>query len=213
MTAPIIRAILGFSRRSHGYVKTRGEAVYNGMNGNPNFPDAPVKMSDLRAGLDRFGDAIAGSLDGGKKAFAELRAARQVVITMLHSLGHHVEVACKGDMAVFRSSGFEPVRDKGSTPDCPQPQILKIRQAESGVLLVWYTALYRRAAHYEFRSGEQGPNGEPPESFQVQTLLQGRKAVRVERLTPGKIYYFQVRAMGKNGEYTNWSDPKTRMST
>ena len=207
----MIRARVGFTRRSDGDVQTRGYAVHGGMDGNPHFPKPPVRMSDLKAALIDFDYAIGGAADGGRKAFAEKKKCREVVITMLRQLGHYVEVACNDNMAIFLSSGFEAVSAPGATEQCPMPTILKIRQGKSGELLVFITPLYRQIVQYELRYGPQAADGAPPDEWTVQILIQARRPVRVENLTPATIYAFQVRALGKTGVYTDWSDSATRM--
>ena len=98
----MIRARVGFSRRPDGYVRTLGYAVHDRMDGNPHFPNPPVKLSDLKAALISFDHAIAAAVaDGGKKAFAQKKKCRHVVATMLRQLGHYVEAACDGNLAAF----------------------------------------------------------------------------------------------------------------
>jgi len=114
-------------------------------------------------------------------------------------------------LAAFVSSGFELIRSPGATEPCPKPRILKIRQGKTGELLVYFTPLYRKAVHYELRHGAQSADGMLPETWTVESLLQARRPARIENLTPGTIYVFQVRAFGKTGVYTDWSDSATRM--
>ena len=185
----MIRARVGFSRRPDGYVRTLGYAVHDRMDGNPHFPNPPVKLSDLKAALISFDHAIAAAVaDRGKKAFAQKKKCRHVVATMLRQLGHYVEAACDGNLAAFVSSGFEPIRSPGATEPCPKPRILKIRQGKTGELLVYFTPLYRKAVHYELRHGAQSADGMLPETWTVESLLQARRPARIENLTPGTIY-------------------------
>ena len=85
--------------------------------------------------------------------------------------------------------------------------------SKSGELLIAWTPLYRKAGHYELRWGPQGASGEPPETWKTDKYVQGRRPVRIGGLTPATIYVFQVRAFGKNGTYTDWSNPASRMCT
>jgi hypothetical protein len=172
-----------------------------------------VDLKDLKAQLDRFDNARAGALDRGRKAFAELKDARKVLTHSLDHLGHYVEAVSKEDVATFISSGFE-LAGGGRTPDdqCPVPRMLWVRQgSKSGELVAAWTPLYRKAGHYELRWGASGSNGEPPETWNMEKQIQGRRPVRIEGLTPATIYFFQVRAFGKNGEYTDWSISASHM--
>jgi fibronectin type III domain protein len=212
----MLRARLGWTRRSAGDISSRGRAVYGGMKEHIlSFPKPPVDLEDLKAQLDRFDTARAGTLDGGRKAFAELQAARKVLTHSLDHLGHYVEAVSKDDVATFTSSGFELAGGGRTTADeCPVPRLRWVRQGNnSGELLVAWTPLYRKAGHYELRWGVQSPNGEPPKNWNIDRHMQGRRPVLIAGLTPATIYVFQVRAFGKKGEYTDWSNPASHMCT
>ena len=79
---------------------------------------------------------------------------------------------------------------------------------KTGEFFVYFTAHYRKAVHYHMR---YGVDGTPPETWTIETLLQAKRAANVTNLTPGTIYAFQVRAFGKTGVYTDWSNSITRM--
>ena len=210
----MLRARLGWTRRSHGDVSSRGHAIYDGMKKNVlRFSKPPVDLDDLKSQLDRFDRAIAGGLGRGRKAFAELKSARSVVTGSLDHLGHYVEAVSKDDVATFISSGFELAGGGRASDDlCPIPRMLWVRQgSNSGELLAAWTPLYRKAGHYELRWGAQGPNGELPETWKIDRHMQGRRPARIDGLTPATIYVFQVRAFGNNGEYTDWSNSASRM--
>jgi hypothetical protein len=146
----MLRARLGWTRRSHGDISTRAHAIYDGTKKNVrSFPKPPVDLEDLKAQLDRFDGARAGSLDRSRKAFAELKSARKILTHSLDQLGHYVEAASKDDVATFISSGFELAGGGRASQDgCPVPRLL-----------------WLKAGHYELRWGAQSPNGGPPETW------------------------------------------------
>jgi hypothetical protein len=171
------------------------------------FPKPTVSLDDFKSQLERFGRAIVGALDGSRKAYAELKSAREAVTHSLDQLGHYVEGVGKKDVEMFLSSGFELAGGGGTSSDvCPIPRMLWVRQgSKSGELLVAWTLLYRKARHYELRRGPQGPNAERPESWTIDKHIQGRRPARIEGLSPATVYVFQVRAYANNGEYSDWS--------
>jgi len=140
----MIRARLGFSRQPDGNLSTRGRAVYKGMKDNDKFPNPPVKLSDLKAALDDFDHSISQTLDGGKKAFAQKKKCRAILVKILRQLGHYVESVAEDNMDVFLSSGFETAGKTGPT-GAIVPRILKIKQGKSTELYVWYEAFYRKS--------------------------------------------------------------------
>jgi hypothetical protein len=128
---------------------------------------------------------------------------------MLHQLGHYVEVACKGDMNTFVSSGFVAV-SRTRAPEQPvgQPVIASIDQGNSGQLLVTIKNV-PRARHYELRSGAV-PVGGGAINWATILVATTKPPTVFNNLTPGGTYSFQVRAFGKLG-YSDWSDPVSRM--
>ncbi len=135
------------------------------------FPKPPVDLDDLKAQLDRFDRAIAGGLDRGRKAFADLKSARSVLTHSLDHLGHYVEAVSKDDMATFISSGFELAGGGRASDDlCPVPRMLWVHQGNnSGELLAAWTPLYRKARHYELRRGAQTRTMSSPKMENGQT--------------------------------------------
>src|SRR5215831_5738578 len=81
-------------------------ASYNGVLGNPAYPNPPFDLSVYKAGIDKFSALIIDAEDGGKKAISAKDKQRVVVIKMYTQLGHYVESACNDDPAVFHTSGF-----------------------------------------------------------------------------------------------------------
>jgi Fibronectin type III domain len=203
-----IRASDGFSRVLDLDVLARGQAVLTGLSGNPAYEHPPVDLAVLKAALDSYSAAIAEALDGSKRAIADRNKRRQEVITMLRLLARYVETACKNDVAIFASSGFEAV-SRSRTPYQPlaQPTIDYIDQGNSGQLLVAITPV-KNARSYDLRCAAL--SGGTPGQWTTISVTSSRPAIPVNGLTPGTIYAFQVRALGKSG-HTDWSDSSTRM--
>ena len=68
-----------------------------------------------------------------------------------------------------------------------------------------------KARSYELRFAVAGSGGTPG-AWTTELVTKVKPPVTVNGLTPGTIYAFQVRALGKLG-YTNWSDSVTFMCT
>jgi len=190
-------------------VVSRGVGVYTGTNGNPNFPNPPFPLADLKTGADNLSALMAESLDGSKKVIAEKNKQREAVIKMLRLLGRYVEVTCKEDMAIFKSSGFEPASTTRTAPQHVSQNIRTIDHgAVSGQIVVQVKAV-PKSLSYELRYGA-ALNGGAPATW-ITELVTGVKApVIINGLTPGTIYAFQVRSLGKAG-YSDWSDSVTLM--
>ena len=205
-----IKTCFGFDRMPDGDVLLRAFAVAAAMSSNPAYPDPPIDLAVFRAALENFAAAIAGALDGGKRATVEKNRQREELIRILEQLGHYAETHCGDDMAILTSSGF---RALAAAPLPPQPLappgILKVDQGNTGQLLVSITPLGRKALAYELRYAALDAR-QAPGPWTTITLPSARAAAPVDHLTPGTIYTFEVRALGKLG-HTEWSASATRM--
>jgi hypothetical protein len=207
----LIRLVLGFSRWSDGDIQTQGYHVYESMSGNPLFPKPPISLEDFKALLDAFRDAIAEAQFGDIRAISQRNKYRDEVIRSLRALGHYVEHTAGDDMAGATSSGFKIQRTYFSTTPTPlsTPGMMTIEQGLSGELRAKSKSLGRDARLYELRCGAR--NGDEfPTDWLTKTVTSVKSATSFRGLTPGTIYLFQVRALGRAG-YTDWSDPVSRM--
>src|SRR5207253_6236675 len=118
-----------------------------------NFANPPVDLATLKNTIDSFSTLVSESQDGSKKVIAEKKKQRVVVTKQLKLLGRYVEVTCKEDMAIFKSSGFDPAASGTPSPQQPltTPSFKKIDHgATSGQLLVVVKAT-RGAKTYDVR--------------------------------------------------------------
>ena len=207
-----IRPLDGFSTASDADVVSRGTLVQTNMTGNVNFPIPPVDLAALKTAIDSLSALMAEALDGSKKVIAAKNKQRHAVIKMLRLLGRYVEVACKDDMAIFKSSGFEPASTTRTTTHPLSEKIRKVEHgANSGQISVWIRSV-PQASSYEVRNGSLGPGGAPPPSWTNQLVASVKVPINFSGLTPGTTYAFQARALVKD-KYTDWSDSVTFMST
>ena len=208
---PRIRVLHDFVRTQPGNRITRANAVYEGLNGNSAFSNLPVSLSDLRTEIDGYAAAVAESLDGSKRVFAETKARQEVLVHMLLLLARHVEIHCKGDMATFLKSGFLPrPTTRNQTPPLSEWIRKIVPGPNSGS--VWLTLMGKdEAVYYEVQWGVTDADGLVTE-WKNRIATQTRPAMLIKDLTPGATYAFQVRIVTKAG-FTDWSDSVTCMCT
>src|SRR5437016_3138366 len=102
-----IKASLAFVRAAAGDLFAFAGSVYGGMNGNAAYPNPPVDMPTFKTVIDTYNTLLAAALDGSKKVLTERNHQGEVLIKILRQLAHYVESACKDDMTIFSSSGFQ----------------------------------------------------------------------------------------------------------
>jgi hypothetical protein len=204
-----IRSSEGYDSMPDPDIVARGIAVDNGMTGNPNFTTPPIDLTSFRTAIEKLSALIADSLDGSKRVIAEKRQQRELVIKMLRLLARYVELHCDGDMATFKSSGFEPLSTIRNPRQHLSQNIRWIRHGpNSGQLVVGLKAILK-ALSYELRYGP-AVNGNTPDLWTTQLVTRVKEPLTFKGLTAGTTYAFQVRAMEVAG-YTDWSDSVTFM--
>jgi hypothetical protein len=145
-----IKASLAFASLMPANLYTFGCSIYAGLNNNPAYPQPPVDMPTLKSALDGYNTLIAAALDGSKKVLTQRNHQGEVLMKILKQLARYVEQACKDDMTIFTSSGFQAVSKTRATAPSLSQSIRKITQgSSSGVLLVWLVAV-AGALSYEF---------------------------------------------------------------
>jgi hypothetical protein len=205
-----IKALDGFSKATDNDVINRGTAVQTGMMGNANFTNSPVDLAVLKTNIDSLSALVAESLDGSKKVIAQKNKQREAVTEMLRLLARYVEVACKNDMAIFQSSGFQAASTTKVHAQSLSESIRSIRHgANSGQVIVRIRRIPDALTH-EFRYA--GLTNEVPGTWTNMLVTDSRVPLVLSNLTPGSTYAFQVRALNKDG-YTDWSDSVTFMCT
>jgi len=206
-----IKPVEDYGRMADGEVVSRGTAVNNGLTGNLNFTNLPVDPAAFKAGIDSFSALMAEALDGSKKVIAQKNKQREAVIKMLRLLGRHVEVHCKDDMAIFKSSGFEPASNTKVRPQGLSDSFRSIDHGDNSGEIVVRLKAVPKAFSYELRCAP-AVNGATPNAWTTRPVTSVQRPVIVNGLTPGTLYAFEVRWLGKSG-YSDWSDSVTLMCT
>jgi hypothetical protein len=207
----MIRPLEAYDRVLDADLIVRATAVLAGLTGNSNYTNLPVDLASLKANIDTFSTLVSESLDGSKKIIAEKKKQRIVLIRMLRLLGRYVEVTCKEDLAIFRSSGFEPASSVRAAPQpLSTPSIKRVDHGTTSGQLVVQGKAVPGAKTYDLRYAVTTSDASP--AWTMEPLPNLKTPFAVNGLTPGTTYAFQVRARGTLG-YTDWSDSVTFMCT
>ena len=209
-----IKAKKSFARSKVPDLLSRGHAVLGGIfnKDNLNFtaPPPPIDANTFKNALDDLSAKHADSLDGGKKAKEALKKTQDTFLHMLELLAHHAETYSKDDMTIFLSSGFEAASTTRTSPGpLDQPTIESIKQGGTGQAVIKPKAI-KGARSYVIQYGPTGSGGTPPVTWLSTPAIKAQPATKINGLTPGTMYAFQVRALGPDG-YTDWSPSITRI--
>lgn len=210
---PTLKVKRNFKKMPIPALSARAHAVGGAMKGNLNFmtPPPPVDPNTLLNAAQDLDAKEADALDGGKKAKNALLTVKDEVIEMLDLTANHVENYSKDDMTIFLSSGFEvkSTAKIAATGPIDQPTLKTVKQGISGQALVQIKPV-KGARSYFIQYGAILPGGTVPANWSTSPVVKSRPATKINGLIPATTYAFQVRALGPDNVYTDWSPSITR---
>ena len=209
MVGPHIQVRFGFRNAKDGDVVDLGRRIITGMKGNPAFPAPPVPIEVVETALEEFVGALQANVDGGRTATARKNQTRALLIGHLRDLGHYVQIQSKNDLATLLSSGFVAASTNRAPLPLPTPKILAVINGRSTQLVVRVVAI-PNVRSYEVESSEVAADGTFG-AWQKHGSFTNSRAIPLNNLTPGKIYWVRVRAFGGSTGITDWSDPVSHM--
>ena len=171
------------------------------------FVTPPVLMLDLDKHATDLEKAQTDVVNGNHSNYVNRDARRVVLESDLKQLGNYVDMTAKGSETIIVSAGMD-VRKNGSTnrlSNLQQPIIRKIFCDQKGTLtLKWYPVPHSVNFGLEFTNDLAAGN------WNNGTYSTNRTAT-LSGLNSDTRYWVRVRALGKNGIFSDWSDPASRM--
>ena len=189
---------LRFAKLADTELDNFAQGVIDAMTGNATYPSPPVTMANLQAAKDDFTAKMAAAQTGGPGDTAAKNNSRQALLGDLRRVAAYVQIACKNDMALLLSSGFEAQSTNRASVQLDQPQGLGLKNGSSRQLVGSVTPV-KNANMYE---GDWLPS----------VFTGDSQHIIFEGLTPGKNYTAQVRALGGSTGQSDWSDPSSHMA-
>jgi hypothetical protein len=210
VNVPLIKAKLGFRKAQPPVVLARANLVYTGIKENPTDYPAPIPdLATFKGEIDTIAVKVMAAMDGGKQAIVERNRQLDVVVRILHKLGHYVEANCKDDMATFMKSGFEPVSTGKVVSQSLSKSIRKITHGHNSGEFHVTPAVVPGASSYEVRRAPVGADGTIA-TWTTQAISNTRPPTTITGLIPGTAYAFQVRAL-VDSKFSDWSDTVIRV--
>lgn len=77
------------------------------MENNPDFPDPPPALAELKIVLPEFRQALADAMGGDKIMTAIKNDKKEIVLGLLETLVDYVTITSKGDRSLMLGSGFD----------------------------------------------------------------------------------------------------------
>ena len=207
---PQLRVLLGFTNAPDHSLEETAQAVLDNLYGNAAYPAPPVLQADLQTALTAFSHALAAAQQGGPADTADKNNKRDALVSLLRQLVGYVQASHGNDLAKLLSSGFDAVSTSRTLAPVVAPTIRDILNGNSGQLILRVGAI-ANSRGYEVRYAAIAPGGAPG-PWQSAGIFTNSRSMPVNNLTPGTNYSFQVRAIGGNSSYSDWSDTVQHMS-
>jgi hypothetical protein len=209
------KLITTFSALSEADFLAKSGAIVNGLRINKSFPEPWLPQVDTHKLLEAdylvYQTALNAASTGDRIKAQDRDRAREVLTARLQKLAPYLEVVADGDVNKLMSTGYDLRREGGggSTAkvlDAPNGFTAKHGMLSGSVLL--HAVRLIGAKSYEAQHNEGDPRDES--TWQHAGTFSGCNKIEIGSLTPGKSYWFRLRAINAAGPGA-WTDPASLM--
>jgi hypothetical protein len=171
------------------------------------FATPPVPMADLASAIDDLEVAQQNTYGAGSSAMLIRNDKQAVVKSMLNNLSLYVQMVSKGDQGIIDLAGMT-VKTRGPRryDSLAVPENLRAFVLRAGVIGLRWNGVHNAKSYIiEYCADPITDGGWKP------GMTNSGANGRVENLTPGKTYWFRVRAIGSDGLTSVWTVPVCQM--
>src|SRR5690349_12474061 len=121
-----------YSKRESDLVLTSNRIIEE-MTDNPDFPDPPAELAELKKEVPVFQEVNTNALSGDRKKVSIKNDKKVIILALLQVLADYVTVKSKGERTLILSGGFEVAGDNSSSNVAPAIEILEVELGLPGV--------------------------------------------------------------------------------
>lgn len=195
-----------FTRLPDAGLITKALFVTDSMTNNAAFPEPDPAIPDVIALNTAFQKAVVAMEDGGKRRTVKKNEAREALLDALRSLATWVQGHCDNNLAILLSSGFDARKAPERAGILPAPQFLTLTNTAISGEVSTRAGSVENARSFELQSCTDPAND--PDWQHLGTFSSTRATIG--GLTPGKIVWMRLRAIGSAGPGA-WSEPASVM--
>ena len=124
-----------YSKREED-LEVKGDRVVETMDNNPDFPDPPPALAELKKEMPEYRASRRNAESGDKKLVSIKNDKKVKVQNLLQQVAEYVTVKSNGDRTLILSSGFDVSNESRSKKNLP-PSIekLEVELGEAGVAI------------------------------------------------------------------------------
>ena len=184
-----------YNKRESDLVRTSNRIIEE-MTDNPDFPDPPPALAELKKEVPEFQEVHTNALSGDKKQVSIKNDKKVIILALLQALADYVTVKSKGERTLIISGGFDVPSETNSTRNQP-PSIekLEVELGQAGEATTRIKNVKNAKAYvYQYTTEPPGLNTVWSSEFTSQGshTFQGLSSV--------KQYWFRVVVIGFNGQ-------------
>jgi hypothetical protein len=205
------KLIITFSNLSEPDFHTKAGAIVTALRNNPDFPEPwPPQVpsfAQLEAAYNAYQDALHAAANRDRAKIAERDDKRAVLEGYLKTLAGYLELIAQGDTTKLIRTGFDQrkdiVRGVNANPP-PAPAGFTVKHGKLSGSVILHASSVQGAASYDASHTEASPADDA--SWQDDGTFTGCNHIDITGLTPGKSYWFRLRAINSAGNGA-WTAP------
>jgi hypothetical protein len=183
-----------YKRDRDSNLTTSAIRVDEGMDNNPNFPDPPPALAEMRKLLPEYGIAVANAKGRDTLMVSIKKDLKVKMVGCMTELDAYVTAKCNGDRTMLISSGFYISGEKGEVL-APTVAKLDVELGPPGILTTRIKRVAGTRAYlhqYATEPPTSATSWHSEGSVQPQYTFSG--------LTSGKTYWLRVVVLSASGQ-------------
>ena len=193
-----------FGREDELLVKAKfiGETLE--QNEAPHFANMNPKIADGIVIINAFSDAITAAASRDRHKIIEKNIKKTAVQNLMRTWAGQCITLAANTVDILNLTGFDFYLPSHAGVNVITPQTPKVKQSTLAGSVELRAKSVRGARLYEFRYTTHDPATATDNDYTVVVPSPTRKLI--EGLTPGQVYFFEVRANGTHN-VSGWSEP------
>jgi hypothetical protein len=183
-----------YKRDRDSDLTTSAIRVTEGMENNPNFPDPPPALAEMKKLLPEYSIAVANAKGRDTMMVSIKKDLKVKMVGFLTELDAYVTATCNGDRTMLISSGFYISGEKGEVP-APTIGKLDIELGPPGIITTRIKRVTGTRA-YVHQYATEPPTSDT--SWKSEVSLQAN--FTFSGLTSGKTYWLRVAVVSSTGQ-------------
>ena len=183
-----------YKRQRDSELITDATRVHEGMDSNPNFPDPPPALAELKKLLPEYPVAVANAKGRDTLMVSTKKDMKAKIVALLTELDAYVTAKCNGNRTMLLSSGFYISGEKGEVAE-PTIGKLDVELGPPGIITTRIKRVANTRAYFHQYATE------PPTSatsWKSETTLQ--PSCKFSGLQSGKTYWLRVAILSSTGQ-------------